>query len=59
MKNLNVENIGRDQFNSDVGSNVIRVDLADTTINCPMVTPHQSEVKKAKHRNIDGIFNKL
>ncbi len=48
MKNLNVENIGRDQFNSDVGSNVIRVDLTDTTINYPMVTPHQSEVKKSK-----------
>lgn len=52
MTNLNVENVGREQFNNDVGSNVIKVDLVDITINCPMVAPHQSEITKAKRAEI-------
>ena len=43
-----VTNIGKDPFNSNIGSNVIHVELADTVIDCPMVAAHQSEIKQAK-----------
>ena len=45
---LRVTNIGKDQFNSNIGSNVIHVEQADIVIDCPMVAAHQSEIKQAK-----------